>query len=173
MQNLNILTKKYGLVAGCLLLFLIGYQLAFKKTIEAWQLNSKLNKEIITASNLTYQPGYLERKSVNLDQILKGYKVDSTLFRSNVINTIALIAEKANAKMVQVPSPDPFLHTDRFIIQKLNFQGDYFVLIRLLQKLEATHDIGVVRTAVFHDTNDRKNVREGQLSLDVFLEISL
>jgi len=167
------LKKEYLLVAAAILLLLISYQLAFKKTIEAWQLNTGLKHQLAQSTDVSYQPGYLERKNANLSNILKLYKADTVDFRSNIIGTISAIAEKENVKLTGVPTQDPFYHTPQFIIQKLDFEGDYFALIKTLKQLQGAKGIGLVRavtfkTSVINSSSDKAK----KLLLEVYLEMA-
>src|SRR5260221_6065529 len=125
------LKKEYLLIAAAIVLLLLSYQLAFKKTIEAWQINKHLKAQLFEATNLSYQPAYLERKNKNLTNIIGHYKTDTVAFRSNIISTISSIAEKENVKLSEVPVRDPLYDTDQFIIQKLNFEGSFFALTKV------------------------------------------
>jgi len=170
LKNLPI-KKEYLLLIASFILLIIGYELAFKKTIAAWQVNKQLKEQITQASDLSYQPAYLERKNRNLTQIISRYKTDTIAFRSNSISSISTIAEKENVKLSEVPLQDPLYHTDLFIIQKLNFEGNFFSLTKTLNTLQSTNGIGVVRAAAY------KSVRAGsstddakKLVLEVYLE---
>src|ERR1700748_900404 len=98
--------KEYLLIAATIVLLLLSYQLAFKHTIEAWQTNTELRSKLSKSGDLSFQPGYLERKSANIDKIISQYKADTTEFRSNIINVISSIAEKENVKLTEVPVQD-------------------------------------------------------------------
>ncbi|MDB5008361.1 MAG: hypothetical protein JWP45_2754 [Mucilaginibacter sp.] len=163
--------KDYLLLAGTVFAFLICYQLAFKKTVEAWQIHRQLNTEISQAADLSYQPAYLERKSVNLGKIISLYNADTVSFRSTVISTIAAIADKENVKLSEVPLQDPLYHTDKFIIEKLAFEGDFFSLIKVLNQLRTTRNIGMVR-AVIVKTAGVKSTSDNlkKLMLEVYVE---
>ncbi len=141
--------KEYLLVAGSVILVVISYQLAFKRTIEAWQLHGRLKKELELAAGVVNQPAYLERKNYNLGQIINLYKTDTTTFRSNTISAIASIAEKENVKLSEVPTQDPIYHSDSFLVEKLDFEGDFFALCKVFDRLESEKNIGVPRSALF------------------------
>jgi hypothetical protein len=163
--------KEYVLIAAAVVLLLLSYQLAFKKTMEAWQINKHLKAQLFEATNLSYQPAYLERKNKNLTNIIGRYKTDTVAFRSNIISTISAIAEKENVKLSEVPVQDPLYHTDQFIIQKLNFEGSFFALTKVLKQLQATKGIGVVRSASYKAVNVRSNTDEAKkLTMEVYLE---
>jgi len=165
------LKKEYLLIAASIVLLLLCYQLAFKKTIAAWQLNMQLKSQIAQASDISYQPAYLERKNNNLSKIISRYKTDTVTFRSNTISAISSIAENENVKLSEVPLQDPQYHTDLFIIQKLNFEGSFFALTRVFNQLQATCGIGAVRAATYRVTGAGSSANgEKKLVLEVYLE---
>lgn len=165
------LKKEYLLIAAAIVLLLLSYQLAFKKTMEAWQINKHLKVQLFEATNLSYQPAYLERKDKNLTGIINRYKTDTVAFRSNSISAISSIAEKENVKLSEVPVQDPLYHTDQFIIQKLNFEGSFFALTKVLNQLQAKSGIGLVRSATYKSIKARSNTDQGKkLILEVYLE---
>ncbi len=164
--------KEYLLIAGTIILLLLCYQFAFKKTIVALQLNKHLTAQLAQASNLSVQPAYLLRKCANLSKIIDLYRADTVTFRSNAINQIAAIAQGENVKLSEVPLSDPVYHTGKFIIQKADFEGDYFALMRVLKKLQDAPGTGVVRSASYRvvtihllDGNAKK------LVLEVYFEV--
>jgi hypothetical protein len=166
------LKKEHLLIAGTIIAMLICYQLAFKKTIIAWQLNKQLNMQLTQAGDLSVQPAYLERKNINLTKIISLYKTDTTAYRSNVISNIANIAEKENVKLSEVPLQDPLYHTDKSIIQRLDFEGDFFALTKVLKQLQSTPQIGMLRSIAYKSLSIRTNSDEHKkLVLEVYLEL--
>ena len=147
MFNKLPLKKDYLLLAGVFALLLVSYQLAFNKTIALWQVHHNLEEKLALAGDVSAQPGYLNRKGKNLESILQLYRVDSAAFRNSVISSVSLIAARENVKLLEVPVEDPFYRTDRFTIQKLIFQGDYFSLLKTLNNLQQASAIGVIRSA--------------------------
>jgi hypothetical protein len=166
------LKKEYGLIAATILLLLVSYQLAFKKTLEAWQLNSSLKAQLSRSADVSFQPAYIKRKGNNLDKIINQYKADTTGFRSNIIATLSALAEKEHVRLTEVPSQDPIYHTDHFIIQKLDFEGDFFSLVKVLNRLQTGSGFGVPRAAVFKVSGIRSNTDENKkLVLEIYLQI--
>ena len=166
--------KEYLLIGASVILLWISYQLAFRKTFEACQLNKQLTRQIAQGADVSVLPDYLERKNHNLDKIISLYKTDTVAFRSNIINTIASIAEKQNVKLSEVPMQDPLLHADKFIIQKLDFEGSYFDLIKTLDRLQKTEGIGVIRSAVIRTVIERSNVTgKEKIILELYFEMAV
>jgi hypothetical protein len=163
--------KEYLLIAGAILLLLLSYQFALKKTIEAWQINKRLKTQLTQAADLSYQPAYIERKSDNLSLVINRYKTDTVAFRSSIISTISLIAEKENVKLSEVPVQDPAYHTDQFIIQKLSFEGSFFALTKVLNELQATGGIGLARSVTYKIMGAKANPDESKkLVMEIYFE---
>lgn len=163
--------KEYLFIAAVLILLSISYQLAFKKTLEAWQVNKQLKAQIAQASDLSIQPAYLDRKNNNLSKIIALYKTDTIAFRSNIISTISLIAQKGNVKLSNVPLEDPLFRNDNFRIQKLSFEGGYFDLLKVLDALNNYKNIGVTRAVLFRLVNSAPNNSENKkLTMELYVE---
>jgi len=165
--------KEYLLIAATVILLLFSYRFTIKHTIEAWQIHNELQSKLTRSTDLSYQPGYLERKSANINKIISQYKADTTEFRSNIINTISSIAEKENVKLTEVPVQDVSYRTDHFIVEKLGFEGDYFSLVRLAHDLQLTGNIGIVRSEQWKITTANLSSKQiKKLVLEVYMEFS-
>lgn len=166
--------KQYLLIGATIALLFLSYQFAFKRTIEAWQINKNLKAQIARSSDLSLQPAYLERKSNNLNKILSLYKTDTVAFRSNIISTISLIAEKEGVKLSDVPLQNALYRSDKFIIQKLSFEGAYFSLVKVLNQLENSPGIGLVRSvAVKMQKVNSNRDGTGKITMDVYFEATI
>lgn len=167
------LKKDYLLITAIGLLFFVSYKLAFKETYVAWNTNKQLKKQLQQNTDISYQPQYLERKNTNLNNVIDLYKVDTVTYRNNSISAISIIAEKENVKLSEVPLQDPFYHTDNFIIQKLDFEGDFFALTKLLYQLEQTRGIGIIRSLAYKLGSEYGNTSDSKkLILEVYLQIT-
>jgi len=163
--------KEYLFISAVMILLVICYQLAFKKTIGAWQLNKRLKTQLEQSSDVSIQPGYTERKNTNLDRILELYKADTMNLRSNAISKISSVAEAENVKLAEVPSRDPIYSNGQFLVQKLDFEGDFFSLMKVFQRLGQAKDFGVIRSAVFKARRETDNEKTKKLIMELYLEI--
>lgn len=163
--------KEYILYIGSILLLIVCYKLAFKETYEAWEINNKLKSQLQQNSDISYQPQYLERKYNNLNKVIDLYKTDTVSYRNNSISTISILAEKENIKLNAAPLQDPIYNTNKFIIQKLDFEGDFFSLTKVLDQLQQNNNIGFVRSLEYKLINNQGNDNAGKLILEVYLEI--
>jgi hypothetical protein len=173
MLNKLPIKKDHLLIAAALVLLLLSYKLAFEKTIIAWQTNTQLKKQLAKATDLSYQPEYLQRKNNNLSKVIDLYKTDTVAFRNNSISQISIVAEKENVKLSEVPLQDPFLHTDKLIAQKITLEGDYFALTKTLNNLQSTTGIGVIRSMSYKTARGaNNNPDDKKLVAEVYLEIA-
>jgi len=162
--------KKYALVLGVTLLAVVCYKLALEKTVEAGQQYRQLNVQLNSAASLTLQPDYLIRKWKNLDSVLAIYKADTAAFRSNTLSKIAIVAEMQNVKLNEVPTDDPILHTERFILQRLDFEGDFFALTKVLNQLQVANNIGLIRS-VDYKSIKKSSSPDQKLVMQVYFEM--
>ncbi|MGV8879637.1 MAG: hypothetical protein ACOH2A_11465 [Sphingobacteriaceae bacterium] len=160
---------EHGLALATGLLLLLSYQLAFKKTFMAYGRYRELRSVSAPPQDLSYQPAYLERKDQNLRRILQSYTLDSVAFRSHALGVITSIAEKVGIKLTGVPVRDPSYHTTLFRVQRLDFEGDYFSMLRMIQLLQSQPGIGVLRSLKFKTTGSNADKNE-KLTLEVYME---
>lgn len=153
MINKLPVNKTYLLTAAIILLLLVSYQLAFKNTISAWQLHRQLTAQLSQQTSLDYQPGYLERKSKNLDGVISKFKSDSVSFREKIVSQISALASGTHVKLSSLPGEDPYYHTPQTIIQRMDFEGDYFDLLKLQRQIEQTEGIGILRSVEIKSSN--------------------
>jgi hypothetical protein len=164
--------KEYLLAVGAIVLLLLCYQLAFKKTMEAWQLNHSLNLQLARSVDVSSEPQYQERKNNNLSKVIELYGADTSEFRSNIIGAITQIAEKEHVKVAAVPTRDPLFHSQQFLIQKLELEGDYFSLTKVFNLLNEARGIGVIRSATYKSgTVIPGNKRGEKLILELYFII--
>jgi len=163
----------YLLIAATVLLLLMSYQLAFKHTLSAWQVNSDLKARLAASIQPAFEPGYLVRKSKNLAKIMELYKVDTSSLRNNFINEVSLLADRHNVKLSGVPVQNVTDAADHFIIEKLEFDGDFFSLLKLSEAMEQQNGIGMLRSETLRLTEVRNgNDKLKKIILEVYLEVS-
>lgn len=168
----NIVFKKeYLLIVAGIVLLIAAYRLAFRKTIEQWHLHTQLEAKLAGAGNASYQPGYFSRKNANLNKIIRLYKVDTTLFRNNSVNAVSLIAQRNGAKLVNIPLQELGQDTSKIVIEKLELAGDYFSLLKTVAALNATNDIGRLRSLSFFEVTKVASVDAKSTHMEIYLEI--
>ncbi|TFF36212.1 hypothetical protein [Mucilaginibacter psychrotolerans] len=169
MMKAFFITNKYGLWILSAALLLISYQLALKKTVEAWQLNNRLKAQSDNAGDLSYQPAYLERKNDNLNKLIKSYSADTADFRSDIIDKVASVAAEEKVKLTSVPLPDVIPQDEHLITQQLVLEGSYTALMRTVQKLYALQGIGLVRSVTLKMPTQRQSSKNKPLVMQVYI----
>ncbi|WEA02080.1 hypothetical protein [Mucilaginibacter sp. SJ] len=164
--------KNYLLVLAAVVMAVASYELAIKHTLEARALNKQYKEQLMQQHSVTEQPGYTDRKNANLDRIIALYRADTLNYRSNAIGSIALLAERNNVRLVGAPVPDKSYRTEKYLLQKLTFSGDFFSLLRLLHQLPSANGIGMIRSCSFR-VPSRGESSEGPKSilLDLVFEV--
>ena len=163
--------KEYVFISAIIILLITCYQFAFKETISAWQLNKQLRYQLQQSSDVSMQPGYIERKNANLSRILDLYKADTLDFRNNAISKISSVAETDNVKLAEAPTRDPIYSNGQFFIQRLDLEGDYFSLMKVFDRLGQIKDAGIVRSVVFKQKRDRKKEKGKDLVMELYFEV--
>lgn len=166
--------KIYLIVCGSLLLAAATYFLAVKNTLAAWEVNRQLNDQLTRGGDVSYDPGYLERKNRNLDRVLSRYRVDTSVFRNSMLSNIAVLAEANQVKLTEVPLPDAAYRTSEYLVQKLSFEGGFFDLNRFLYQAEHKDQLGVARAVEFRMV-EKRTAAAGikKLVMSVYLETAL
>jgi hypothetical protein len=174
MLKLPEIKKEYLLIAVSATLLIVSYQLAFKKTISELHVHKQLAKQLTSLIDVSSQPSFEERKNRNLDKILGLYKVDTANFRSNILSHITTIANSENVRLAGVPSQDAAWQSSGTELQKLDFEGGYFGLVKALKTLQQTQGIGVIRSVSFK-TTDSQSARDlsKKLTMELYLEMAL
>jgi hypothetical protein len=171
MFNKQYLNREYILVAATVILLMACYQLAFKKTITAWQINEQLKAQLAQSADVSTQPGYIQRKNANLDRTLDLYKADTINFRSNTISTISSVAERENVKVSAVPSNDPFYHTPQFVVQRLSLEGAYFDLVKTLNDLQSGTSMGVIRSVLIRSSASNASSASPKVIMEISFQV--
>jgi hypothetical protein len=165
--------KEHLFILSIIVALLLGYRLAFKNTVDAWQTNQQLTAQLAQSADLSYQPDYLQRKNSNLNKVIDLYKTDTVNFRSNCINKVSIIAEKENVKLNEIPVSDPAFNTEKWIVQKITLKGDYFALTKTINHIQGTAGIGVVRSINYRVPRNQSDAEKTkEMMADVFLEIA-
>ena len=160
--------QSYLLILMSVIMAFAAYKFAITHTLDEWRDNKKLKLQVSRQNDVADQPDYLERKNANLDEILKLYRSDTLNYRSEAITTISIIAGKYNVRLTGAPVQDKTYRTEKYLLQKLSFAGDYFSLIRFLQQVEATGGIGKLRSCTLNGPGSRDKASRDLITEVVF-----
>ncbi|WP_026898444.1 hypothetical protein [Daejeonella oryzae] len=158
------------LVIGAVVLTFLFYQFGIKNTIVAYQTNEQLKNTLKNNSLESLPQDFLLRKSRNLDKVLEKYSVDSLIFRSKSIGEVASIAEAENLKLLEIAPLDPFYSTENFLVQKIDFEGDYYSIVKFIRRVQNQHNVGIIRS-INIQTQTKGPAIGKNLKIELYLQI--
>ena len=149
------------------LLLYITYQLSIKKTIEALALNSQMQEEVDKAGTGEQSTALLlEQKNMAYQQLLKAYRVKKEDREQRMWQTISGLAMYNGVQISFTPQLDKTdtISSDHIAKTDFSFKGKYPALIKLLDTLHHTSQIGKI-AAVRIAT--QKNIDQTELLMKV------
>lgn len=121
--------------------------LAFNKTFDAMKVHFQLKNISRFKDNdqdLSFNSKYSERKAQALNKILESYRVDRKHWNNDVWLTVSSLAASQKVE-IDFNAIKPQVEADTNAVgveQSFLFYGDYISLVKLLDKLEKTSNIG-------------------------------
>lgn len=148
-----------------LLLLLVCYQLAFKKTWESYREYSLLKEQGLGANRLSVSPLYTLSRIKKVDELYQRFNVDTLAWKNTLWNNAAGLAQQ-HACMIHAYPPVKVVQYEqqRFYRQALGFSGEFGNLLQLLRKLSYLKNTGMLSGISFV-----KKPREKQLLLNLEL----
>jgi hypothetical protein len=160
------------MVMATLLLLGISYRFSLQHTVKAYREQKALQRQLGDSGGPLVEPQYLERKLENLGRIVNAYKTDTTIFRNTVVNAIALIAQRNQVQLTDVPVEAPGSTGDeRVILQRLVLKGEFFPLLQAYEEISRAENTGYLRSAAWK--KKRSNSSNLVADKDIILEIYL
>ncbi|MFD2162284.1 hypothetical protein ACFSJU_07755 [Paradesertivirga mongoliensis] len=149
--SLTYHTKNRILLAGALILALLSWNLAFRKTYDAMSLNSELVSKVEQKNDLSVNPDYLNRKQQVLNQVVRQYTLDSAEWSSDFWLKVSKAAALKDVSVNYNPSATKALSDSASQIAKqdIAFKGEFKKLVTLLDSLERMKGAGLVASSKF------------------------
>jgi hypothetical protein len=137
--------NKFLLLSFCLALYL-SYHFAIAKTWFYYQ-KSKQNQAIAnTTTNSPVLLAKLKLKEKQLDKLLATNNGNEALFQKELLKNIALHCESLQLKITDFKEPHYFVSQNTLVNSyRFSVSGSYVGVLKLLNKLENTAGMGVVR----------------------------
>ncbi|PWG78040.1 hypothetical protein DDR33_24335 [Pararcticibacter amylolyticus] len=166
--------KNRLLTAGAVVLLLLSWPLALRKTKDAIRLNHELSLKSEQATDLSYNPGYLRDKNQMLDHLVSQYRADSAGWKDELWLKASGIASARGASVAYTPGQlrvQADTSSADILRQSISFGGDYRKLVSLLDTLEKVRETGFASSAKF-ETQKSRNVEESdKLYMKVVFEV--
>jgi hypothetical protein len=163
LSNLSYHIKNRLLLAGAVVLTLLSWNLAFRKTYDAINLNAELNKKLDQKSDLSVNPHYLKQKHQVLNRVLKQYTLDSAEWKNDFWLNVSRVAAHKEVSINYNPSATRALSDSVSHIAKeeIAFKSDFKKLVTLLDSLERMKGAGLISSTRFQKEK-KLNISEAE-----------
>jgi transcriptional/translational regulatory protein YebC/TACO1 len=151
LKSLSYHLKNKLLISGVVLLAILSWNLAFRKTYNAIALNSELRNKMERKSDLSINPDYLKRKHQVLSQVLKHYTLDSTQWKNDFWLKVSRVAASKEVSITYNPSAYKAKgdSVSQIVKQEIAFKADFKKLVSLLDSLERIEGVGFITSSIF------------------------
>ncbi|OJW17955.1 hypothetical protein [Mucilaginibacter sp. 44-25] len=166
---IKLFSKRYAVPVASILFLLLCYQLAFKKTLEAWQLHRRFQQELSTAQGIGSTPALMIRKQRNLDRIVQHFRWDTTSYRSSIIEQISKFSSAQKVGFHTLPQREPGLQSDQLQVERVVLNGTFPDLLKMLHTMEQTSSLGVVRSIKISSPDEHAEKKGNSLEMSVYL----
>ncbi|OOQ58324.1 hypothetical protein [Mucilaginibacter pedocola] len=161
--------RKYWITAGTLLVLLLCYQLAFKKTIAASQLYSRLSQQVTANDGLSLQPAFLERQYQTITALASSYHVDTANYRTQLLSKLAPLADSCHITLINIPKSNTSAD-GRITRQQIGAKGDFFSLLRFYALAEKQKGTGMASSVSWKkpDADNHTDKKAGEIELTMY-----
>lgn len=153
-------SKNIFALLGFVVVIIMAYHLAIKKTIELKQEHDKLSQESELLKNIPRQLSILKQKESYYDSVLSKYHLQGTSIQTNLLKTINAYATDNDLKVIDFLEPHA-IKTENLTVKTYLFtlEGDYSAIVKLIHKLEQETKFGEIINLHFEK---KKNFRSGK-----------
>lgn len=173
LRGLTYKRKNQLLILSMVIVLFIAWNLAFKNTFVAIELNNTLNSQNRDAQNLSYNASYMAEKSFLLDSIVSRYKVDSAGWKNSFWTNVSRSIASPDISVIYQPDDKYKDEESSSTIERqhITFDADYKKLVILLDSLQKKNEAGYISSVSFNTT--KKNRSEGAASVKMKVVFSV
>lgn len=163
-------TKNKLLALGGLVLLILSYQLAIKKTLVAQKEYAINTERQVAIANLPNQLLQLSQKEQQLDAQLHHLNLEDTSMQSNLLKFLNRQTEIQKVKIIDFNAPHR-IQTEQHLVETYIFdlEGGYVPIVKVLNALENNGGFGAITHLTFEKKKDYRSKRT-YLQAQVFLE---
>ena len=161
MKQVNYKTKNKILLGIGLLLLLIVYQLAIKKSIAAFSLNSSLKQQIEKAAGAPQKLALLEQQNLAYDAILANYKGNGSNTQQLLLSAVTGYCQENNLLLKEFPK-SIFKQESEYLVETNYFvlEGGFINTLRLIHHLEQKNRIGKIASVNYQVKKDQRTQKD-------------
>lgn len=173
-NRLNEQQKNWSFVVAIIIIFMIAYHFSFRHAIAAYRLNHKLKKEQVDMQGEDSAFLQVNKKYHYYAEVVKSYQVKKEDRDNRLWQVISSMAVSKNVKINYTPQTSELIDTagvaKEISTQQFTFKGDYFNLVKLLDTLSKSAQIGHIGKLYLYQpktgTTENKN-KDLTLQLDL------
>ena len=158
---MNSKRKNIILLAATIIVLVLCYQLAIKKTLDYKTRYIALKAEERLFDDIPKQFGVLNEKNKYYDSLLNTYQIGETSIQNNLLKTINKIAKEEQLKIIDFNEPHVFTkdkskqNTYTFVVE-----GDFENILGLIYYLEQHTKFGEVLNVHFEKKKQLRTRKE-------------
>ena len=171
LSGMLVYQKKFlCLIAGTIVLVVIAYQFAIKKSIQLSQQNRALKKQVHMIQNAPEKLKALRERNAYYDAFIVETEDRTSNKRNDLMAASSDYCVKNNISIREVPTPvvekvnDYIIETNRFTLK-----GKFKNLLQYVHYLEREENHGAIRSVRFYAHKPPRE-QEKELLLDVYIQ---
>ncbi len=160
-------TQKLLLAGAILVAGYVAYQLAFRKTVELYQANQRLEERIARAQSAPAQLHYFGRRAEKMETVLSRYQSDSLRNQSYLLARVGDFCQERNILLKEFPQAVVSEQGQRTVATSIiKAEGRFADLLALTHQLEKSGWAGRVASVSYQSHWDyRRNAHVLELTL--------
>ncbi|WP_010518704.1 hypothetical protein [Croceivirga radicis] len=137
--------KNIILISGYIVLLIISYQVAIKKTIETYRQHKELDKDYNKHKTLPKKINSILQEKENLELQRNKLKISQNLSRNGLIEYLSRETEINDIKIISFNEPHTSIENNQTIFSfTFELKGSFLAMLKLLNKLENSGAYGTI-----------------------------
>ena len=170
-QNINSYQRKLVyLTLGSLVLIILMYTLALKRTFQLKKECKHLEQQLLVADDAPEQINSLKQKLVHIDQLIGANINENYVLKEQILNYSGTYCNKHNLVIKDFPAIHEYTQENYQVeTSKIIIQGGFIDILKLIYLFETEYKIARVVSVDFHS---EKNIRTKQkvLEADIYFQ---
>jgi hypothetical protein len=164
--------RVYLLYAGFLIISIISYDLAFKKTINCISEVKDKTRQISVLNDAPEKLHFFEEKVKTLN-LLSASNQNESSYEAFLLSKASALARDKSLMIAELPKCDIFLKDGITLkVQKIVLKGTFINLVSFLNSLEKDKTVGNVSSVDFYPVKSLQN-KKVEVNMRIYLQMIL